>query len=159
MARCGLRDARAYLAPLTGRTNCKALIELVVVPESWMFRDPDAFAAAAAFVQRRLAGRPARAVRILSMPCAGGEEPYSMAMALADAGVPAARRAASTPSTCRSVALERARAGRYTRNAFRGPTLGFRERHFTAVGDEYQIDEALRDQVQLQPGQPARHRR
>ena len=63
------------------------LVELVVVPESWLFRDPRAFTLATEYVKARLA-RGARLVRILSLPCAGGEEPYSMAMALCDACVP-----------------------------------------------------------------------
>ncbi len=64
------------------------LIELVVVPESWLFRDPQAFDAAVELVQRAPGARPSAPLRILSIPCAGGEEPYSMAMALRDAGVP-----------------------------------------------------------------------
>lgn len=50
------------------------------------------------------------------------------------------------------VALERARRGRYTRNAFRGAELGFRDRHFTQDGHEYQISQALRDQVRFSQG-------
>jgi len=142
--------AEAYLANLTP-AELAALIELVVVPESWLFRDPDAFAAATAFVQRRLQQAPERPLRILSLPCAGGEEPYTMAMALLDAGVPA--------SSCRidaidlsQVALTRARTGWFSRNAFRGADLAFRERHFVPAGAGYQISEALRGQVNFSQG-------
>jgi chemotaxis protein methyltransferase WspC len=150
MAKCGATDATSYLDAMTP-AELAALIELVVVPESWMFRDPDAFAAATAFVQRRLAERPARMVRILSLPCAGGEEPYSMAMALADAGVaPASFRIEGIDLS--ATAIARANAGRYTRNAFRGRALAFRERHFSRHGDEYQISDALRAQVAFAQG-------
>jgi len=137
--------ACAYLDQLNAAETA-ALIERVVVPESWFYRDPDAFAAAAGFVQRRLAASPGRPLRVLSLPCAGGEEPYTMAMALLEAGVPAGacRIDAIDLST---VALGRARAGWFSRNAFRGGDLAFRERHFTASGNGYQIDEALRGQV------------
>ncbi len=145
MASCGIADAKQYLRDI-GPAELAELIELVVVPESWMFRDAGAFAAATAFVQQRLAAHPGREVRILSAPCAGGEEPYSMAMALADAGVaPAAFRIEAIDLS--ALAIERARAGRYTRNAFRSADLAFRERHFSRAGDEYQISEALRGQV------------
>jgi chemotaxis protein methyltransferase WspC len=150
LARLGQSDAQAYLRAI-GPDELKALTELVVVPESWMFRDPEAFHTVARFVQDRLAAAPARLVRILSIPCAGGEEPYSIAMALADAGV--ARGATQIEAIDLSeVALERARRGRYTRNAFRGAELGFRERHFTQDGSDYQIDEALRAQVAFSQG-------
>lgn len=150
MAECGEADASAYAANITP-AEMRALIELLVVPESWMFRDADAFAAAVAFVQRRLAASPGRPVRILSVPCAGGEEPYSMAMALREAGVaPALFRIDAIDLS--EVALQRARRGRYTRNAFRGANLAFRERYFTAVGNEFQINEEVRAQVSFSQG-------
>jgi chemotaxis protein methyltransferase WspC len=150
MASCAITDIDRYQETITP-AELAALIELVVVPESWMFRDPEAFAAATAFVQRRLAAYPQRQVRILSLPCAGGEEPYSMAMALNDAGVaPAAFRIEGIDLSAASIA--RANAGVYTRNAFRGRALGFRDRHFSRHGDEYRISDALRAQVAFAQG-------
>ncbi|MDB5933499.1 MAG: methyltransferase [Massilia sp.] len=145
MAKCGVADAQQYLQAVAP-AELAALIELVVVPESWMFRDAGAFTAATAFVQQRLAAHPDRVARILSIPCAGGEEPYSMAMALGDAGVaPESFRIEGVDLS--AAAIERARAGRYTRNAFRSADLGFRERHFSRIGEEYQISDAVRAQV------------
>jgi len=87
-----------------------ALVDLVVVPESWILRDPAVFETALRFVQRHLLTHPGRQVRVLSLPCAGGEEPYSLAMLLARAGI--------GPEHCRidgfdvsHAAIERARAG------------------------------------------------
>lgn len=150
LAHLGLTDADAYLRTLKS-DELKALIELVVVPESWMFRDADAFTAVIRFVCEKLAEAPARSVRILSIPCAGGEEPYSIAMALHDAGVPTTATVIEAVDLS-EVALERAREGRYTRNAFRGVDLSFRDRHFSAVGNEYQINPALREQVIFSQG-------
>jgi chemotaxis protein methyltransferase WspC len=150
MTKCGITDTAEYLLQISP-DELAALIELVVVPESWMFRDAEAFAAATAFVRCRLAERPDRIVRILSIPCAGGEEPYTMAMALTDAGVaPASFRIEGVDLS--TVALERAVAGRYTRNAFRGGDQGFQQRHFTRVGDEFQISDAMRAQVSFSQG-------
>ena len=49
-------------------------------------------------------------------------------------------------------ALARARAGLYTRNAFRGAALAFRERYFTQVGSDYQISQDLRAHVAFAQG-------
>jgi chemotaxis protein methyltransferase WspC len=144
-------DAPAGFATRPGTPDFETLVDLVVVPESWMMRDPAVFAEALRFVQARLAARPARQLRILSLPCAGGEEPYSMALVLAQAGVPAAR--------CRidgidlsQAAVARARAGRFTRNAFRGADLAFRARWFTPCGDDYLVADALREYVTFSQG-------
>lgn len=150
VAKLGLRDGAHYLATLN-EAEMQALTELVVVPESWMFRDGEAFAAAVRCVSEKLAANPARKVRILSIPCAGGEEPYSMAMALKDAGV----AQASVPIDAvdlSETALARARAGRYNRNAFRSGDLSFRDRHFTRDGNEYQIAPSLREQINFSQG-------
>lgn len=150
MSECGQCDASAYEANITF-DEMRALVELLVVPESWMFRDVDAFGAAVAAVQRRLAAAPGRTVRILSVPCAGGEEPYSMAMALCDAGIaPALFRIEAFDLS--EVALARARRGLYTRNAFRGGDLAFRERYFNKVGNDFQISDDMRAQVRFSQG-------
>ena len=120
--------------PQPGTPEFDALVDLVVVPESWILRDPAVFETALRFVQTR----PGRQVRVLSVPCAGGEEPYSLAMLLARAGIP--------PAQCRidafdlsHAAIARARAGRFTRNAFRGDDQGLRARFFTEDGDDHVI--------------------
>ena len=132
--------------PQPGTPEFDALVDLVVVPESWILRDPAVFETALRFVQTRLLTRPGRQVRVLSLPCAGVEEPYSLAMLLAHAGI--------EPEHCRidafdlsRAAISRARAGRYTRNAFRGGDQGLRARFFTEDGDEQVIGAAPRAYV------------
>ena len=141
-----------YLERMTAE-ELTALVELVVVPESWFYRDPQAFQAASEFVRARVAAGGGRMVRILSIPCAGGEEPYTMAMVLADAGVPADSfiiDAYDISAGC----IARAKNGVYGRNAFRSQDLGFRDRHFSSDGssDDYSIGDALRKQVRFKQG-------
>jgi chemotaxis protein methyltransferase WspC len=155
-------DRDAYLAAMTPG-ELTALVELVVVPESWFYRDQQAFHAALDFVrQRQSRGSPlgssnagasaGRAVRILSIPCAGGEEPYTMAMVLSDAGVPHDSfiiDAYDISPAC----IERARGGIYGRNAFRSGDMAFRDRHFSSAGDDdYRISDAIRKQVRFRQG-------
>jgi len=143
----GIRE-RADYAPLPASAEFEALVDLVVVPESWMLRDAAVFQEALRFVKRRMAVRP---VRILSLPCAGGEEAYSMALTLLEAGIPATRCRIDAMDLS-GAAIARAREGRYTRNAFRGADLSFRDRWFTRIGDEYLVDDALRAYIRFSQG-------
>ena len=149
MERTGQDDSEAYLANITAEEMTQ-LVELVVVPESWLFRDPQAFYATVDLVRERWSRR--RVTRIASIPCAGGEEPYSMAMALRDANLP--KQAFSIDAYDLSPAcIERAQAGVYGRNAFRAQDVAFRERYFTHVADDaYRLIDALRTQVTFRQG-------
>ena len=89
MAVLGLRQTADYWETLhAANDELQELIEAVVVPETWFFRDPDAFTALARLISEEWLPYPrAEALRLLSVPCCSGEEPYSMVMALLDAGV------------------------------------------------------------------------
>ncbi|KIY37498.1 chemotaxis protein CheR [Pseudomonas sp. 10-1B] len=130
----------------------QALIEAVIVPETWFFRYPESFTALASLAHKRLAELAgARPLRLLSLPCSTGEEPYSLAMALLDAGIaPGAFLIDGMDISPSSVA----RGGQavYGRNAFRGNDLGFRERYFDALDEGHRLHERVRQQVSLQVG-------
>jgi chemotaxis protein methyltransferase WspC len=131
-----------YRAVTQEPARMQELIEAVVVPETWFFRDPEAFGALARLARRRLYERPGAPVRVLSAPCSTGEEAYTVAMALIEAGIPAERFTIDAIDVSER-ALAIARRAHYGRNAFRGRTLGFRERHFRAADGGWQLDPAL----------------
>ncbi|MFJ4291378.1 CheR family methyltransferase [Cupriavidus sp. NPDC089707] len=145
-------DTQAYWNLLHGTAGeFQALIEAVVVPETWFFRHREALLALGRFAAERAFADGTRTLRVLSLPCSTGEEPYSIAMALLDAGVPAARfRIDAVDISAR--ALARARQGEYGANAFRGGSLDFRERYFTAGPAGYALDPRVRAQVRLLQG-------
>lgn len=130
------------------RAELQALIETVVVPETWFFRDPQAFAAMARLA---LAEFGEGALRLLSLPCSTGEEPYTMAMALIDAGLPPARFRIDAIDISRQ-SLDRAREGVYGRNSFRGADLAYRDGHFEEAGRGYRIGDAARTPVHFAQG-------
>ena len=149
---CDAGDLHAYVERVRGSTTeLQALIEAVVVPETWFFRDRHAFTALADMAQQRLRKVPEGSLSLLSLPCSTGEEPYSMAMALLDAGIPADRfRVDAVDISGRNLA-QAARAV-YGRNSFRGDELAFRDRHFDATAGGDRLREDVRQQVRFQQG-------
>lgn len=130
----------------------QALIEAVIVPETWFFRYPESFATLARLAVSRLAQiNNMRALRILSLPCSTGEEPYSIAMALLDAGL-APHQFKVEGLDVSPLSVERARRAIYGKNSFRGQDTGFRERHFSNETEGYHLSQRVREQVRLQVG-------
>ncbi len=147
------QTADEYWQTLQGsREEQQALIEAVIVPETWFFRYPESFATLARLAIRRLDElNNLRALRILSLPCSTGEEPYSIAMALLDAGLKPHQFKVQGMDVS-PLSVEKARGARYGRNSFRGQDLTFRERHFVADGDSYRLEARVLEQVHLQVG-------
>ena len=88
---------------------------------------------------------------MLSLPCSSGEEPYSIAMALLDAGVPASRFQIDALDISERV-VQFARRGLYGRNSFRGDALDYRDRYFTETGDGHQLSAQVMERVRFQSG-------
>lgn len=150
MAACGVADLDAYRRHLVeNKGERQELIDTVVVPETWFFRDREAFAAMAGKARElRRADRP---LRLLSLPCSTGEEPYSIAMALFDAGF-AAQDFCVDAVDVSSRNLVLAQRAIYGRNSFRGGDLGFRSRYFEMVDGDFRPHEAVRRQVRFSLG-------
>src|SRR5580765_3719453 len=116
------------------------LLEEVVVKETWFFRDAAAFNnVARVAVEEWLPRHPTGKLRVLSLPCSSGEEPFSIVIALLDKGMPPDRFHVDAIDIS-SRALARARGCVYGRNAFRGKELGFKHRYFRTVGDEFELN-------------------
>ncbi|NQD96612.1 chemotaxis protein CheR, partial [Pseudomonas sp. CrR25] len=131
-------DADAYWELLQhSQQERMALIEAVVVPETWFFRYPESFATLSGLAGQRLASLAgSRALRILSLPCATGEEPYSVAMALLDMGIAAALFRVDALDVSPRL-IERAQRAVYGKNSFRGTQLDYRDRYFIEVEDGF----------------------
>ena len=154
--RCTLSKARDHddywQTLLVSADEQQALIEAVIVPETWFFRYPESFATLGKLASARLAQlNGVRALRILSLPCSTGEEPYSIAMALFDAGLRGPQFSVEAVDIS-PLSIQRARQGVYGKNSFRGDQLGFRERFFSAAEEGYRLEERVRDQVRFQSG-------
>jgi chemotaxis protein methyltransferase WspC len=148
MSACAMNDSVAYLELLqASATELQTLIEAVVVPETWFFRDREAFSALARIAcEEWLSTHTGGVLRLLSLPCSSGEEPYSMAMALLDAGFPASLFQIDAVDIS-TRALTHAKDAMYGKNSFRGNDLSFRDRYFEATAHGYHLSDTVRQQV------------
>ena len=153
MSACAVVDSRTYWELVSASpAELQALAEAVVVAETWFFRDREAFAAMARVAHNDwLPTHPEGVLRLLSLPCSSGEEPYSMAMALLDSAFPA-NRCCIDAVDISVQALTHARRAVYGKNSFRGADLGFRDRHFEATPHGYRVSDAVRQPVRLHQG-------
>lgn len=144
----GMHGEGEYAALLAGsEAEFQALVEEIVVPETWFFRDSEAFALLGRWVSDQwLPAHAFGALRILSAPCSTGEEPYSIVMALLGAGI-APDRFSIEAVDISAVALEKARRAVYGRNSFRGEALGFRDDYFQKTAEGWRLEESVARQV------------
>ena len=147
----GLKDAGDYdQLLLDSREELNALIEAVVVTETWFMRGREAFAAFGDLVLNEWLPRNSGGVlRVLSLPCSSGEEPFSMAMTLLDAGLPADRFTVDAVDVS-TTALERAGLAIYGKNSFRGKHLEFRDRYFVPVEGGFALSPDVQRHVSFQ---------
>ncbi|NIA01215.1 MAG: methyltransferase [Planctomycetia bacterium] len=151
MRSCDITGIDDYLNIIShSATELSALIDTVVIPETWFFRDQHPFSAFSDWLRRDwLAGNPGSPLRILSVPCSTGEEPYTLAMCLADCGI-AASDAQIDAIDISSINIEKARSACYSNNSFRGTDLRFRDCYFDPVGTHFQLRDTIRDRVHFQ---------
>lgn len=141
-------DADAYLAQLLASDEeLDALIEDVVVPETWFFRNHKAFDALQHFVSKEwLPLHAQEQLRVLSLPCSTGEEPYSIVMALIDAGLQNEQFHLDAIDIS-AQALSGAHRAVYSDNSFRSNNLVFRDRFFRNTSEGYLLNETIRQNV------------
>jgi chemotaxis protein methyltransferase WspC len=150
MRSLGLRRPEDYEQLLgSSRAEWNELVESVIVTETWFFRDAESFAALVRLVREGwVPAHPAAPARMLSLPCASGEEPYSLVMALLDAGVaPGKFQIEAVDISAR--ALARAERGVYGKNSFRSKDLAFRDRYFRTAKEGFVLDPAVRSCVRF----------
>ena len=119
-------------------TEWPRVMDALSVQETYFWRESDHFTALAGTIVPRLIERQKRTIRIASIPCASGEEPLSIAMALSEAGLFGNTHIEIHAGDASEAALEKARGRRYSRRAFRQLPEAMREKYFTRDADREQ---------------------
>lgn len=144
----GIASDDAY-ADLAARSSAEfgKLREQIAVPETWLFRYPSSFETLRAQFMRQ-ARRP---VRALSVACATGAEPFSIAATALAAGVHPddIQVLAIDPNPD---ALERARSGDLGRMAARGEIPNWAQTYVTVLPNNVRVAPEVRACVELREG-------
>jgi chemotaxis protein methyltransferase WspC len=128
------------------------LLADVVVPETWFFRGDGIFAHLAEHVSAAVRDQGSgKRFRILSIACSTGEEPYSLAIALAVANItPTSWELEAVDINSRS--LEIARRGRYGKFSFRQNVSKSLDHYFRQADEAWELDSAIRSRVRFRQG-------
>jgi chemotaxis protein methyltransferase WspC len=151
MAACGMARPDDYYQWLQSHSNeQQELVECLVVPETWFFRDRDSFNLLKQWSQSHwLSPRAIRSIRLLSLACSTGEEPFSMAITMLEAGLrPDQFRIRAVDISRR--ALTRAAAAAYGQRSFREPMPFPRKRYFREEQARHVLNSPARDCVDFE---------
>jgi chemotaxis protein methyltransferase WspC len=128
-------DASADIVELAGD---------LLVHETWFFRDPVVFTEI-----ERIARESGRRVRVLSAPCSTGEEAYSVAVSLIEAGLsPDEFEVLGVDVSAAALAL--ARQGRYGRSSFRSQRREWESRFLVDDGEQKAVTQEVRRSVRFE---------
>ena len=125
-----------------------ALMDRLSVPETFFWRQPEQIVALANVVAPQyVSSSPRRPLRIWSAACCTGEEPISIAIALAEAGLLDRHPIEIVASDGSPAMIERARRGRYGERSFRNLPAPLRARYFEADGPYWRVDPRLHERI------------
>ena len=124
---------------------------LVTNNETYFFRETRQFEILIDHVlPARRAAAPARPLRLLSAGCSSGEEPYSLAIALHDAGLPLAGKSWEIDACdLNPERIGRAREGIYDETSLRACDPETRRRYFTAQDGRFRLKDRYRAGVRF----------
>jgi chemotaxis protein methyltransferase CheR len=130
------------------QTDWAQVMDALSVQETYFWRESDQFRSLVSTVLPAIVrARGERTVRIWSVPCATGEEPLSIAIALNEAGWFDRLPIEIHASDGSQAAIAKARAGKYRERSFRALTPALREKYFLANDGAFSPVRELSDRI------------
>lgn len=125
------------------------IFDLVTTNETYFFREP---AQLTAFIEEiipdLLSRKSVKKIRIWSAGCSSGEEPYSIAMLLQEAGWYDHAAFEIFASDINQQVLSKARKGQYRESAFRATSPALREKYFLRDPDgSWRVRDEVRNRI------------
>jgi len=151
---CGVPTLRGYLKLVSQNPLERGrLVRALTIHVSQFFRNPSTFRAVQESVLPNiLADKKAgggRALRLWSVGCACGEEPYSLAILLLEVGARAVQQYSTAiyATDIDSDSLNRAKEARYQAHSLANVPSRWRQRYFVQEGDRYLVVPEVRSLV------------
>ena len=132
-----------------GTADWEQVMDVLAVPETYFWREMGQIHALVQTILPQWFARSSNPLRIWSAASSSGEEPYTIVMALLEAGwggSPIQVRASDASLT----ALHKARTGIYRENSFRTLPLHLREKYFTRVPTGWKLSDEVCRRVVFQ---------
>ena len=127
--------------------KCRQLfIESIVVPESWLFREPKVFQYINTSLHHRLKSQSE--VKILSAPCATGEEACSIALSLLDSGHSRSQFSIIAADISQR-AIEDANSGIYPEKAFRSIDETLKKKWFSSTPTGWHVSTKIQQTIKF----------
>lgn len=151
---CGFSAASPYLARLEGdEAEIDALLAAITINVSQFFRNPSTFRTLEKEVLptlvRRARDAGAGRLRLASIGCAGGEEPYSLALLAEELGA-SELEIEIRGSDISAPVLAQAERGRYDEQRLGEVPPAVRARYFVAEPGGFRLREEIRRRVQFE---------
>jgi chemotaxis protein methyltransferase WspC len=148
MTALGISNENDYLVYLEGsEPEMGELTELVIVPETRFFRNPESYEFLREYlISDWLSRKVSQTIRILSIPCSSGEEAYSIVVTLADAGIPYHKFYLDAADISQRL-LDKAVTGIYGRESFKNGKPGFDQKYYHVVSGGYRMADSVRQKV------------
>lgn len=158
MEKVGLSDYGRYLEIIgregeEGAAERRHLISILSTNETYFFREDFQLRAfreeiLPALAREKIKKGSAR-IRIWSAGCSSGEEPYTIAILVKEAGLPRGVDVEITGSDISQRMIDHAREGLYGASSFRSTPDEYKEKYFTAEGPKFRISEEIRAMVEF----------
>lgn len=134
----------------SGKPLSHAFVDRITTHEAYFLRHAEAMRTIASVIAPQCIRKMGH-FRVLSLPCAGGEEPYSLMMLMSEYGIDLAK-VSIVGCDISGESIEKSRAAKYFNYTLRKIDNAFLQRHFDAHADGgYQVKQALRTAVHFMP--------
>jgi len=147
------KDINQYISLLKdSRKELTSLVEEIIVPETWFFRDNAAFDALVKYANKNRLKINQTPLRVMSIPSSSGEEAYSAAIALHEAGfMPEHVKIDAMDISQKNIT--HATNGIYRPNSFRNNMPeNLQHKYFNRIDNTYHINETIKQYVNFSKG-------
>jgi len=135
-----------YNLLLDSKVELSSLIDQVMIPETWFFRGRETFEYLKAYLTAKAHGVDFTNLRILSVPCSTGEEPYSISIVLTECGYNHNQYVIDAVDIARE-SLQQANNALFTDHSFRDEDDQIKRRYFSQVEDGFKLDDSIAKSV------------